>query len=43
MNVQRRNFPDSFKREAVERVADSGLTAGVVASKLRLQIAKTSR
>jgi len=27
-------FPDSFKREAVDRVANSGLTAGAVAREL---------
>ena len=36
MSVQRRNFPDSFKREAVDRVASSGLSVGAVARKLGL-------
>lgn len=36
MSVQRRVFPDSFKREAVDRVANSGLTAGAVARELGL-------
>lgn len=27
-------FPDSFKRETVDRVANSGLTAGAVAREL---------
>ena len=31
MSAQRRVFPDSFKREAVDRVANSGLTASAVA------------
>ncbi len=34
--VKRRIFPDSFKREAVDRVATSGLTAGAVARELGL-------
>jgi transposase-like protein len=29
--VKRRIFPESFKREAVDRVATSGLSAGAVA------------
>ena len=36
MSVQRRNFPDSFKREAVDRVANSGLSVGSVARELGL-------
>lgn len=36
MSVQRRAFPESFKREAVDRVANSGLTAGAVARELGL-------
>jgi len=36
MSVQRRVFPESFKREAVDRVANSGLTAGAVARELGL-------
>jgi len=36
MSAQRRNFPDSFKREAVDRVANSGLSAGAVARELGL-------
>lgn len=36
MSVQRRNFPDSFKREAVDRVASSGLSVGAVARELGL-------
>ena len=36
MSVQRRVFPESFKREAVDRVADSGLSAGAVARELGL-------
>jgi transposase len=36
MSVQRRNFPDSFKREAVDRVANGGLGAGAVARELGL-------
>jgi transposase len=34
--VKRRVFPESFKREAVDRVASSGLSAGVVAQELDL-------
>ena len=30
--VKRRVFPESFKREAVDRMATSGLSAGAVAS-----------
>ena len=33
---QRRVFPESFKREAVDRVASSGLSAGKVAAELGL-------
>ena len=33
---QRRVFPEAFKREAVERVAASGLSAGAVAAELGL-------
>ena len=33
---QRRIFPESFKREAVDRVATSGLSAGRVAAELGL-------
>ena len=33
---QRRVFPDTFKREAVDRVATSGLSAGKVAQELGL-------
>jgi transposase len=32
--VQRRVFPEAFKREAVERVRSGGLTAGKVAAEL---------
>jgi transposase len=32
--VKRRIFPDSFKREAVERVSSGGLSAGKVAAEL---------
>ena len=34
--VKRRIFPESFKREAVDRVATSGLSAGSVARELGL-------
>ena len=34
--VKRRIFPESFKREAVDRVATSGLSAGAVAHELGL-------
>ena len=34
--VKRRVFPEAFKREAVERVASSGLSAGAVAAELGL-------
>jgi transposase len=34
--VKRRVFPESFKREAVDRVATSGLSAGKVANELGL-------
>ena len=33
---QRRVFPESFKREAVDRVSSSGLSAGRVAQELGL-------
>ena len=36
MSTQRRVFPESFKREAVDRVAASGLSAGAVARELGL-------
>ena len=36
MSTQRRVFPESFKREAVDRVAASGLSAGTVARELGL-------
>ena len=36
MSIQRRMFPESFKREAVDRVANSGLSANVVAKTLGL-------
>ena len=36
MSVQRRNFPDSFKREAVDRAASSVLSVGAVARELGL-------
>ena len=36
MSVQRRVFPESFKREAVDRVASSGLSANAVAQELGL-------
>ena len=36
MSMQRRVFPESFKREAVDRVAASGLSAGAVARELGL-------
>jgi transposase-like protein len=35
-DVKRRAFPDTFKREAVDRVASSGLSAGAVARELGL-------
>jgi transposase len=34
VQVGRRVFPDSFKREAVERVSSGGLSAGKVAAEL---------
>jgi len=34
--VKRRVFPESFKREAVDRVASSGLSTGAVARELGL-------
>lgn len=36
MSVKRRVFPETFKREAVDRVACSGLSAGAVARELGL-------
>ncbi|MET3528039.1 transposase-like protein [Phenylobacterium koreense] len=36
MSVTRRVFPEAFKREAVERVATSGLSAGAVVRDLGL-------
>jgi transposase len=36
MSVTRRVFPDVFKREAVDRVATSGLSVGAVARELGL-------
>uniref|UniRef100_UPI0037CA9CB0 transposase n=1 Tax=Phenylobacterium sp. TaxID=1871053 RepID=UPI0037CA9CB0 len=36
MSPTRRVFPESFKREAVDRVAASGLSAGAVARELGL-------
>ena len=36
MSVTRRVFPEAFKREAVDRVAASGLSAGAVARELGL-------
>ena len=36
MSVKRRVFPETFKREAVDRVAGSGLSAGAVARELGL-------
>ncbi len=36
MSVTRRIFPEGFKREAVDRVASSGLSAGRVAAELGL-------
>lgn len=36
MSAQRRVFPESSKREAVDRVASSGLSAGAVAWELGL-------
>ena len=35
-DVKRRVFPEAFKREAVDRVASSGLSAGAVARELGL-------
>lgn len=35
--VKRRIFPESFKREAVDRVISSGLSAGKVAIELGLR------
>ena len=36
MSGTRRVFPESFKREAVDRVVTSGLSAGKVAAELGL-------
>ena len=36
MSTTRRVFPESFKREAVDRVVSSGLSAGKVAAELGL-------
>jgi len=36
MSTMRRVFPEAFKREAVDRVASSGLSAGAVARELGL-------
>jgi len=36
MNVKRRVFPETFKREPVDRVASSGLSAGAVSRELGL-------
>ena len=36
MSTTRRVFPESFKREAVDRVATSGLSVGKVAAELGL-------
>ncbi len=36
MSGSRRVFPETFKREAVDRVASSGLSAGKVAAELGL-------
>ena len=36
MSVQRRVFQDSFKREAVDRVASSGASVGAAANELGL-------
>lgn len=36
MSVQRRVFPEAFKREAVDRVASSGLSVGALAEELGL-------
>ena len=36
MSATRRVFPEAFKREAVDRVATSGLSAGAVARELGL-------
>jgi transposase len=36
MSATRRVFPEAFKREAVDRVATSGLSAGKVAAELGL-------
>ena len=36
MSVQRRVFPESFKREAADRVVNGGLSVGAVARELGL-------
>jgi len=36
MSAQRLVFPESFKRDAIDRVTNSGLTAGAVARDLDL-------
>ena len=36
MSAKRRVFPETFKREAVDRVATSGLSVGRVATELGL-------
>jgi transposase len=38
-SVQRRIYPDAFKREAVERVGSSGLSVGKVAAELGIHVA----
>ncbi len=43
MSVQRRNFSDSFKREAVDRVASSGLIVLSPALREKMTAAKGSR
>jgi len=37
MSVKGRVFPETFKRDAVDRVASSGLSAGAVARELGLR------
>ena len=37
MNVKRRVFPETCKREAVDRFASTGLSAGAAARKLGLR------
>jgi transposase len=41
--MRHRSFSEDFKREAVERVASSGLPAGVVAAELGLREAVLRR